>query len=333
MTRKKKADKLTFLVIRDVQSSVVRFRLSRWVLIAPAVVFALVAACAAILFALRAGDIRTAADLRSQLAASETKTSEQDRMISDLQNHVIDLSHQAEDVRAKLEQMKALEQTLKGLTGQISPGSIESFDIGGIAMDSASAEDDDLYEEIGGIGGSLNEVSDEEVIALSVDTSRLLTDLDEQLDALKQSLSAVQKQAEIKKHELDMTPTVWPTEAHRITSGFGYRIDPFSRRASFHKGIDIGVDINTPIFATADGVVSLTGQDAAHGKHVIINHTKGIQTHYMHLNKILVNDGDSIKKGQQIALSGNTGRSTGPHLHYEIMKNGVPIDPKPYLEP
>jgi murein DD-endopeptidase MepM/ murein hydrolase activator NlpD len=338
MTRKKNTNKLTFLVIPDAQSSVVRFRLSKWTLIAAAIVFILVVAMSAVLFVLRYDYLRAAVELKGQLAQSEETVVGQDHKISDLQNHVIDLSHQAEDFRAKLDQMKALEQSLKGLTGLVSPNGNGQSEIGGIAMDSASVEGasqaaakEDPIAGRSGIGGSLNTVSSEEILQLSANTSKLLTDLDVQLAELKQSLAAVKQQAEEKKHELDMTPTIWPTESHQITSGFGIRIDPFTRYAAFHSGIDFAADMNSPVYATADGAISFTGYDSAHGNNVIINHSKGIQTRYLHLNKILVNDGDAVKKGQKIALSGNTGRSTGPHVHYEIIKNGVSIDPKPYL--
>jgi murein DD-endopeptidase MepM/ murein hydrolase activator NlpD len=125
---------------------------------------------------------------------------------------------------------------------------------------------------------------------------------------------------------------IWPTESKKITSRFGYRRDPFTKRKSFHAGIDIGGQINDPVYATAAGKVVAAGYQRAMGYYVAIDHGNGLQTRYLHLNKILVRPGSLVEKGQRIALLGNTGRSTGPHLHFEIIKNGQLVDPLSYLQ-
>jgi len=335
MARAKHDRKITFVVIPDANSSVVRFRITKRTLIGTLscslILIAAITASAIYLYYMRGENMRLAEQLKEQLTESTATVASQDETISSLQQHVIDLSNQSEEIRSKLERMKALEQSLKGLSGMTNPTDVPNSSFGDIAMH-ALTEEDTPQDSLLGVGGSFNEVSSEEMIQLSKKTQSLLTDLGHEFDELEISFVEAKQQAEERQLELAMTPTIWPTDSKRITSGFGYRKDPFSRRASFHSGLDISADMNTPVLATADGVVSFTGFDAAHGRNVIINHTKGIQTRYLHLNKILVGDGDTVKKGQQIALSGNTGRSTGPHLHYEVIKNGVVIDPKPYLE-
>jgi murein DD-endopeptidase MepM/ murein hydrolase activator NlpD len=122
------------------------------------------------------------------------------------------------------------------------------------------------------------------------------------------------------------TPSAWPVRGW-LTSRFGYRVSPFTGRREFHKGIDISARINTPVTAPADGTISSVRRDRFSGRVVGINHSYGLDTIYAHLQKILVKEGQVVKRGDVIALVGNTGRSTGPHLHYEVRLNGLPVDP------
>ena len=106
---------------------------------------------------------------------------------------------------------------------------------------------------------------------------------------------------------------------------------PFTGRKEFHKGIDISTRIKSPIYAPADGIVSFMGRDRGYGKMVWLRHGNGILTKYGHLNTALVKKGQHVKRGETIALVGNTGRSTGPHLHYEVHLNGVAVNPIRYI--
>lgn len=118
----------------------------------------------------------------------------------------------------------------------------------------------------------------------------------------------------------------------RITSGFGRRTDPFNNRPAFHSGIDFKGRVGSQVTATADGVVKRSGYDAdGFGNYVIIRHGGGYETLFGHLSKISCKRGDTISRGDVVGLLGNTGRSTGPHLHYEIHRQGRPVDPKKYL--
>ena len=129
---------------------------------------------------------------------------------------------------------------------------------------------------------------------------------------------------------LACTPSIRPTNGW-FSSGFGYRISPFTNQREFHKGLDIATRKGTPIIAPADGLVVAAGREGNLGKMISINHGYNLMTRYGHLHKSRVKKGEYIKRGQIIAEVGNSGRCTGPHLHYEVLLNGVPVNPLRYI--
>ncbi len=116
-----------------------------------------------------------------------------------------------------------------------------------------------------------------------------------------------------------------------VGSGFGFRADPFTGRSALHTGLDSPSDVGTPILAAAGGVVQTTEVHPAYGQMLEIDHGNGLVTRYAHASKLMVRIGDIVKRGQLIAQVGNTGRSTGPHLHFEVLVDGVPQDPAKFL--
>lgn len=130
---------------------------------------------------------------------------------------------------------------------------------------------------------------------------------------------------------LEAIPNLRPA-AGRISSPFGERISPVTRRTEFHRGIDIANSTNTDIIASAAGVVTFSGYNGSYGNMVLIAHGNGYSTIYAHNHENKVEVGDRVQKGELIAKMGSTGRSTGPHVHFEIRKGGEPIDPKSMLE-
>jgi murein DD-endopeptidase MepM/ murein hydrolase activator NlpD len=116
------------------------------------------------------------------------------------------------------------------------------------------------------------------------------------------------------------------------SSSFGWRLDPFTGHNAFHEGLDFTAETGTPIYASADGIVTTAEQQPDYGRIIKINHGAGIETRYAHTSKILVKVGDRVLRGQKIALVGSTGRSTGSHLHFEVRLNGEPLDPRKYLQ-
>jgi murein DD-endopeptidase MepM/ murein hydrolase activator NlpD len=129
----------------------------------------------------------------------------------------------------------------------------------------------------------------------------------------------------------DMLPNSSPVVAGYNSSSYGWRIDPFNGHKAFHEGLDFPADNGTPILAAADGIVTAAERTPDYGNIVKVNHGSGLETRYAHASKLLVKVGDRVVKGQEIAEVGNTGRSTGPHLHYEIRLNGNALDPRQYL--
>ncbi|MFW5432558.1 MAG: M23 family metallopeptidase [Methylophilaceae bacterium] len=130
----------------------------------------------------------------------------------------------------------------------------------------------------------------------------------------------------------DMLPNSKPISAAYKSSSFGWRTDPFKGTKAFHEGLDFTARMGTKIRAAADGIVTTSSNTSAYGNLVKLNHGAGLETRYAHASKLLVKVGERVVKGQVIALVGSTGRSTGPHLHYEIRLNGHSLDPRKYLK-
>jgi len=165
----------------------------------------------------------------------------------------------------------------------------------------------------------------------------MIRQMHEELGSLTQeAYLAEQEQQELhaflqsRRSLLAATPSIWPTRGW-VTSGFGYRRSPFTGRKEFHKGLDIANRSGTRVTSPAAGVVAKAGWEAGYGRCITIHHGYGLSTKYAHLKKFLVKPGQPIKRGQQIAQMGSSGRSTGSHLHYEVRLNGVPVNPGRYL--
>lgn len=149
--------------------------------------------------------------------------------------------------------------------------------------------------------------------------------------AQKVSYETLKRLIRSKESFVNSIPAIQPVaneDLNQMASGFGYRLDPFYRTFTFHPGMDFTVEIGTEIFATGDGIVQKTANDGwGYGNHVVIDHGFGYSTLYGHLSKIVVSPGQTVKRGQLIGHAGNTGRSTGPHLHYEVRRGGNPLNP------
>jgi len=161
--------------------------------------------------------------------------------------------------------------------------------------------------------------------------------MEEELDRLSEeagfrerSFQELYSFLEGKRRQLVCTPSIRPVRGW-LTSGFGYRRDPFTGLREFHSGIDISNRMGTNICAPADGIVSQAKKEFGLGLTLTVNHGYGFVTRYGHLSQICVKVGQRVKRGQTIAQIGNSGRSTGPHVHYEVRLNGVPVNPLHYI--
>ena len=195
-----------------------------------------------------------------------------------------------------------------------------------------NAEETDSFLGVGGTNPATREPW-EETEAEAKDLQRMKAELERlstEAEFREKSFQELYSFLEGKKRELSCTPAIWPARGW-LTSRFGYRIDPFTGLRQLHEGIDIANMVGSPIVAPADGVVSRVYNNFGFGLMVEVNHGYGIVTRYGHLSKSYVKVGKRVKRGERIAAIGKSGRATGPHLHYEVRLNKVPINPKRYI--
>ncbi len=165
-----------------------------------------------------------------------------------------------------------------------------------------------------------------------LDLQVAILELTKAVDARDDSMSSIEAKVLQQSVLKDMLPNSSPIGAAYNSSSYGWRIDPFNGSKAFHEGLDFTANTGTPIRAAADGIVAAAELTHAYGNMVKIDHGAGLETRYAHASKLLVKVGERVVKGQVVALVGSTGRSTGPHLHYEIRLNGNSLDPRQYLQ-
>jgi murein DD-endopeptidase MepM/ murein hydrolase activator NlpD len=169
--------------------------------------------------------------------------------------------------------------------------------------------------------------------ALSVDEfSTLLAGLSRQIDDRSDQLGVLEALLVQDSTNRRFLPTLAPIQDGWYSSNFGYRIDPFTGLQSFHEGIDFPAEVGTSIVAAASGKVVEAGYHPQYGKVLEIDHGNGLLSRYAHASELLVQNGDLVVRGQRVAAVGSTGRSTGPHLHFEVRLNGIPQNPARFLQ-
>ncbi|MCG6908168.1 MAG: peptidoglycan DD-metalloendopeptidase family protein [Desulfobacteraceae bacterium] len=303
--------KFTVFVLSDSGTPVTRKSLSRRALYLLAATAAVVILASVAIFCdylrLRSGLIAAHRDA-AQIARQKEEIHHQRRQI---QRFAADINHLKNRVAA----LDVLEQEIRA---------------------AANLSEDGDQEGIFGVGGPPPDDLDTE-LALAERHNSLMRDMHAQVSVLKraagqkqQDLETLLSGVEAQRNLLARTPTILPAKGW-ISSRFGYRKSPFGGRREFHKGVDIAAKNRSPVVATADGVVTFSGAKAAYGKTIVIDHGHGIVTSYAHLSKTLVKAGRHVKRGDTVGLVGSTGRSTGPHLHYEVRLNGMPVNPQKYV--
>jgi murein DD-endopeptidase MepM/ murein hydrolase activator NlpD len=186
------------------------------------------------------------------------------------------------------------------------------------------------FHEQPAMGGPENKLAATTSAGLEVIAS--LEKLSDKIDHQRERLLALESLLLDRKLTQAVTPSDWPVEnGGWISSGFGPRTDPFTGAASFHEGLDIAARWGSGILATGDGVVTFVGERPGYGVAVEITHESNLVTRYAHTSAVLVKVGDRVRKGQEIARVGSSGRSTGPHLHFEVLKNNRAVNPASYL--
>jgi murein DD-endopeptidase MepM/ murein hydrolase activator NlpD len=167
----------------------------------------------------------------------------------------------------------------------------------------------------------------EKVLAASND---LIAKLDRQVKLQEDSYKEILAKYEVNQKFFACFPAIKPVEGE-VFGSFGMRMHPIYRVLKFHSGVDMTASLGTPVSATGDGTVESVGMEGGYGKCIVISHGFGYKTLYGHLSQFKVREGQKVKRGEVIALSGNTGVSAGPHVHYEVIKNGIKENPMAYL--
>lgn len=219
------------------------------------------------------------------------------------------------DLKRQMARLKDLDTKLRVIT-DIGPPS-QSNQLMGIGGPEERGTDA-VYKD--------GKVQDEDIRKMSEDINRLRSDASTQEVSFEELTEAMKDRRSL----WASTPSIRPARGW-LTSGFGDRVSPFTGNVTMHNGIDVAARRDTPVAATASGVVSYEGFDSGLGKVVKINHGYGMQTLFGHMSKIDVRIGQKVKRGDVIGLVGNTGLSTGPHVHYEVYVNSVPVNPLRYI--
>lgn len=198
----------------------------------------------------------------------------------------------------------------------------ESFE-GQLTQDEVFKQEKPIQEEIGELI-SLDSNKDYKTLAIRIEETLVRSQLKEQ------SMTELWQLLSDRQSLLMSTPNIKPANGY-YSSGFGYRSSPFGGKSAFHAGLDIAAPPGSPVYAPGDGVISWVGFDESYGKLISIDHGFNITTRFGHLSQTYVQLGQKVNRWDVIGAVGNTGRSTGPHLHYEVRVNGVPRDPSAYI--
>jgi murein DD-endopeptidase MepM/ murein hydrolase activator NlpD len=241
-----------------------------------------------------------------------------------------------------------LSREVKFLKGQIADLN-EQIDTLELFVGDLQEKDDNVYRSIfgaepypehlrrGGVGGSdrYKNLKGYDNSVDIIETQKRINRLQRALVTQSKSFEEVYELAKSKDTMLKCIPAIQPVsnkELKRLASGFGMRIHPIYKIAKMHTGLDFTADIGTEIYATGDGVIeSIESKFSGYGQHVVINHGFGYESLYAHMSRVAVRPGQKVRRGQIIGYVGNTGTSTGPHLHYEVIKNGEKVDPSFYF--
>jgi len=297
---KSKTGDLTVLIVPHDDSKTLSFRLPIWIIQLLVILQAVV--LAGVFFLIRGYLLRS--NQANELKQLRNANRVQEEQINQMTQETEELMNMMEQLEYLSEQIKELmgEADEKSDVSQLTDSQVGSFQV-------ASRGESSVYSRAEG--------------NLRILQTNLPLQL-EHLDKLKTDL-------EEHNRRLEATPSKWPTHGW-ITSRFGYRKDPFTHRVEFHNGLDIGAPYGTRVYASCSGRVEKATYNRGWGNLVVIKNGYGFSTYYAHLSRYIVNPGEWVSKGDLIGYVGNSGRSTGPHLHFEIRVNGVAVNPLNYLK-
>ncbi|NBI28449.1 peptidoglycan DD-metalloendopeptidase family protein [Chengkuizengella marina] len=320
-----KKNKFTFMLIPNAEQSIRRIRFPPYLLIViPVTIVLIILITIGWQYNLHLQSDTEINELTEQIITNKNSyqdtIQEKDQTIEHLQDDILELTSEVDNIKEQVDELKQLEQDLLNLKEDVS-----------YSIKDLLEEYNEIEQFSIGVGGQELPIS-EYLENLINESDDYVNELKKEVNILSSNLEEIKKKMQKKVDLLKITPSIWPTKSRRISSWYGIRKDPFTNVNSLHTGIDIDGNYGDTIFTTADGTVEETGYDHQLGNYILINHTNDVKTLYMHLSKILVKEGVSVIKGEKIGLMGSTGRSTGSHLHYEVLLRGNPTNPFPYLE-
>lgn len=233
-----------------------------------------------------------------------------------LKGQIASYSSRLSDIRNKIAKVDKLKSKFANITKDYKfKSDKKTLALGGTEVD---------------IEQNLSAIADSKQKEYLIELSDTLATLGMELDKRTMALSELSDILEERKLLMNSTPSIWPVKGW-ITSSFGFRKSPFTGGRVFHAGLDIANRRGTPIKTTAKGVVIFAGWKSGYGNMMVIDHGYSFVTQYGHCDKLLKKAGDVVEKGDTVALVGNSGRSTGPHVHYEVLVNGVPVNPLKFI--
>jgi murein DD-endopeptidase MepM/ murein hydrolase activator NlpD len=257
---------------------------------------------------------------RSNLFAPTAQVADWGRRLEDQRQQVLD---------ARQELQNRLD-ALAGRVGQMNAHVIRLDALGRRLTEMAHLDKGEFdFDSVPAVGGP--EGLAEGALVAAPDITSMLDSLSRQIKDRERQLSVLESLISTRNLSRQIVPGGRPVMQGWISSYFGQRTDPFNGRTAYHKGIDFAGPAGSQVVAVAAGVVTYSKDRFGYGKTVEINHGNGYVTRYAHNQRTLVTPGDTVQKGQAIALIGSTGRSTGPHLHFEVLRNGRAIDPMSFV--
>jgi murein DD-endopeptidase MepM/ murein hydrolase activator NlpD len=293
-----------FLWVRGAKAGVKMIRVRRTLAIGVLAALSVIVVAAVVLLASRAGRGLNGIAIKNLKTENERLTKELDRFRVE-----VDGLKQKMDLSFELQNRARLLASLEPLSGDVWQAGIGGSDADLGLMETAYP--DSAFE---GIDESLDQ---------------MLRQTEIQLESYSEVLSVLEKEKRIRSG----TPSIRPLRGGFLSSRFGRRMDPFLGEVVHHSGLDYRARTGTPVVSTADGVVSFARRNGGFGFMIEVTHENGFSTRYAHLSKLLVTRGQKVKRGEIIGLVGNTGHSTGSHLHYEVLFRKAPRDPLQYVIP
>lgn len=317
----------TILIVPEGTRPIFRFKVRFTLMLSMFITAAVVILLLLILATLNRSHYHRIVSLEAELTSStdrlQSTVDDKEQAIDQLLTELVELSEKSKTIESKILELESLEAELKSITSGKRQSNAANT---AVANPAPQKPDKD-----GGVGGDSVPLSETDIRDLIADTKESITLSLNEMPELQKRLEQTKINVEKYKEMMEIIPTYWPTDSTRITSHFGKRDDPFNSRLTSHNGLDIGGRIGDPVYAAANGKVTDTGYSSARGNFVTVSHPSGLQTIYMHMKQNIGAKGDRVKQGDTIGLLGSTGRSTGPHLHIEVIKDGVAVDPLIYL--